>query len=82
MCLENKIDSYERISEEAGMERLQVFLSEGHASTANRSQADVSNNNNSQLSIHLALGTHSPRTIYWKVQEVIDAGSEFKVTWK
>ena len=69
----NKSDPY-YVSEEAGLNRLQVFLSEGHASTANRSQADVSNNNSSQLSIHLALGTLSPRTIFWKVQEVIDAG--------
>ena len=52
--------------EEHAMHHLETFV-QNHASCANRSAADVSNNNSSQLSIYLALGILSPRQIYHHV---------------
>ena len=59
-----KLDYY--YGEKSAKERLRSFIDEGHASVADRSKADVSNNDSSRLSIHFALGTLSPRAVYWK----------------
>jgi deoxyribodipyrimidine photo-lyase len=55
--------------EAAALRRLEVFLVEGHAARADRSLADVSKNNSSRLSIHFAVGTLSPRMVYWRAHE-------------
>ena len=57
-------DSATRGGESWALKRLHHFVNEGYAATANRSLADVSEDNSSKLSVHLALGTISPRTIY------------------
>mmetsp|Transcript_16385 Transcript_16385/g.29600 ORF Transcript_16385/g.29600 Transcript_16385/m.29600 type:complete len:377 (-) Transcript_16385:727-1857(-) len=51
------------------LKRLCRFVNGGYAATANRSLADVSNNNSSRLSVHLALGTISPLTVYEAAQK-------------
>ena len=58
--------------ERAARQQWTTFLKEGHAAKADRSLADVSNHNSSRLSVHLALGTLSPRSIYWAVQQQDD----------
>jgi len=58
--------------ERCALNRLHHFVNGGHAATADRSLADVSDDNSSRLSVHLALGTISPRTIY----EAADAAGE------
>ena len=57
------------MGESAALDRIESFISKGYATTADRSKADVSENDSSRLSIHFALGTLSPRTVYWKAQE-------------
>ena len=52
--------------ESHALKRLNFFIDNGHASIADRSRADVSNDNSSRFSVHLAHGTISPRTIYEK----------------
>lgn len=54
------------LGELSALNRLEYFIEEGHADIADRSKADVSDNDSSRLSIHLALGTISPRTIFWR----------------
>lgn len=44
--------------------QLEHFI-HGPASSADRSRADVSKENSSRLSVHFALGTLSPRSVYW-----------------
>lgn len=57
-------------TEQSAVERLDYFVSTGRAARADRSKVDVvSNDDSSRLSVHLALGTISPRTIYWKVNQ-------------
>jgi deoxyribodipyrimidine photo-lyase len=76
--IKNNIDDDEECQdggESAALERLDYFIGQGHAAVANRSQADVSNNNSSRFSIHFSLGTLSPRTVYWKAH---DAGEDCK----
>lgn len=60
----NDGDSATRGGESWALGRLHHFVHGGYAATADRSLADVSENNSSRLSVHLALGTISPRTIY------------------
>ena len=55
--------------EAAALQRIEVFLAEGLAARADRSLADVSKNNSSRLSKHFALGTLSPRMVYWRAHE-------------
>jgi len=62
-----KPQDYNCYGEEAALRRLRFFVHGGHASTSDRSLADVSNNQSSRFSTHLALGTLSPRTVYWEV---------------
>lgn len=61
-------DSATRGGESWALKRLCHFVNGGYAATANRNLADVSNDNSSRLSVHLALGTISPRTIYEAAQ--------------
>mmetsp|Transcript_19764 Transcript_19764/g.44874 ORF Transcript_19764/g.44874 Transcript_19764/m.44874 type:complete len:590 (-) Transcript_19764:131-1900(-) len=69
---ETKYNSKETFGEKAAQERLNFFIGEGHAINADRSKADVSENNSSRLSVHLSLGTISPRLIYWNSLEAKD----------
>ncbi len=62
------IDHYQEIGEKAGLQHLEEFLIE-HAANADRSSADVSNNDSSRYSSHLAFGTLSPRMIYHRARE-------------
>lgn len=69
----NKIaEGHKPFGERTAAQRLNDFIDLGYAATADRSKADVSNNNSSRFSSHLALGTLSPRLIYWKVHEAGD----------
>jgi deoxyribodipyrimidine photo-lyase len=52
-----------RGGESHALRRLHHFVSDGHASTAERSLADVSGNGSSKLAVHLAMGSISPRAI-------------------
>ena len=54
------------IGEEAALEKLNYFIDQGYAQSADRSRVDVSKENSSRLSVHFALGTLSPRTVYFK----------------
>ncbi|KAL3939540.1 MAG: hypothetical protein SGBAC_005750 [Bacillariaceae sp.] len=57
-------------TEDAALQRLDDFISSGRAAVADRSRVDVvANDHSSRFSVHLALGTLSPRAIYWKVQQ-------------
>jgi len=58
--------------ETEALKRLDFFIKNKHAAVADRSKADVSNNDSSRLSVHFALGTLSPRTVYWKANEAYD----------
>ena len=60
---ESKDPLIPRGGEDHALQRLDEFVNLGYAATAQRSLADVSINNSSKLSIHLAMGTISPRTI-------------------
>lgn len=51
------------------LDRLDYFVGRGYSNTARRNLADVGNNDSSKFSIHLSMGTLSPRTIYVKVRE-------------
>ena len=53
--------------EVAALQTLHHFL-QHHATTADRSKADVSNNDSSKISAYLAMGSLSPRTIYYEAQ--------------
>jgi deoxyribodipyrimidine photo-lyase len=52
--------------ESAALQRLETFVGQGYAKVANRSLADVSNHNSSRFSTYFALGSLSPRTVYWR----------------
>lgn len=54
--------------EKQAMLNLQDFVT-NHAASADRSLCDVSNHNSSMLSLPLALGTLSPRQVYYCVKE-------------
>ncbi len=56
------------IGEEAGLKHLDKFLIH-HAANADRSKADVSKNDSSRFSTHLAFGTLSPRMIYHRAKD-------------
>ena len=60
---ESKDPLIPRGGEVHALQRLDEFVNLGYAATAKRSLADVSGNDSSKLSIHLAMGTISPRTI-------------------
>ncbi len=54
--------------EEECLKHLYDFVG-NHATTADRSLCDVSNNNSSQFSLPLALGVLSPRQVYHRVKD-------------
>eukprot|EP00567_Pseudictyota_dubia_P000711 CAMPEP_0197463748 /NCGR_PEP_ID=MMETSP1175-20131217/62660_1 /TAXON_ID=1003142 /ORGANISM="Triceratium dubium, Strain CCMP147" /LENGTH=582 /DNA_ID=CAMNT_0042999589 /DNA_START=137 /DNA_END=1886 /DNA_ORIENTATION=- len=73
-AIDNRGRDHECRGEKAALDRLDSFVDNGHAATADRSRADVSDNDSSRLSVHLSLGTLSPRTAYWKAKRIGDEG--------
>jgi deoxyribodipyrimidine photo-lyase len=65
-----------RGGERWALKRLDSFLRCGHAVTARRDQADVSNNNSSRLASSLAMGTLSPRVVHERVQDALRTGGD------
>lgn len=57
------------VDEASALDRTEAFVTRGRAAVADRAKADVSNDDSSRLSVHLALGTLSPRTLYWNAFE-------------
>lgn len=63
-----------RGGETKALQRLQYFLQDDRAASADRSRADVSNDHSSRLGVHLALGTLSPRLVYERAKSHQGAG--------
>ena len=73
-AIRNRDNNFNEVRSEANaLKRLDMFL-HYYASSADRSRADVSNNDSSRFSVHLALGTLSPRTVYWRSQAYDEEG--------
>ena len=68
-AIKKRNENKQSFGECAALTKIEAFLSQGHAATADRSKADVSENNSSRLSTYFALGTLSPRAVYWKAAE-------------
>ncbi|CAJ1943377.1 unnamed protein product [Cylindrotheca closterium] len=69
-------------TEDAALQRLDDFISSGRAAVADRSRADVAtNDHSSRFSVHLALGTLSPRAIYWRVVQQNDDEEHASCQW-
>jgi deoxyribodipyrimidine photo-lyase len=55
-----------RHGEQAALSRLDSFIGSGDAAKADRSKADVSDNDSSRLSTAFSTGSLSPRLVYWR----------------
>ena len=62
------------------LDRLDYFVGQGYSNIARRNLAGVGNNDSSKFSIHLSMGTLSPRTIYAKVKESGNTESQWIIS--